>query len=168
MGFGFRFTVFTQFAENEFDQQGKRAQINNGGDDDIGDVFVERCQTLQLQTVDVEHGHKARRKDAGNGVAGRKQSDRNSVEALGRNGLIRSPGEFRVAGKPVQRGTGSGKRSGKSHGNHDACVVVDSGIFGGVAVAAAAAKPEAKRGFEQKNIHQHGKNNGNEDSPVDL
>ena len=76
--------LFLPAVEQHADHERERAQIHDGRDDDVRDVFVIRREVGQLRarmsSTDMKMAE-----DDGNGVVDREQGNRDAVEALGRS-----------------------------------------------------------------------------------
>ena len=160
--------LFPAAVDEHLDDEGECAQINDGGDDDIGDVFVVGGEVCNLQTGDIQCGHEAPSEDHSHGVIRCQQGHWYAVETRTRQGLIGRPEKFCVAREVVQRRPSSGQCAGNGHGEDDVPLVLDTSIAGGVAVGSAGFQLIAQGGFVHDNVHEHSDQNSDQDAHVDL
>ena len=162
--------VFLLFsaAQHHLNDQREGAQVDDGGNDDIGNILVVSCQVCKLLTDNIQHGHEDGGEDHADGIVGCQKRHGDAVKAGGRQGLISGPEELRVAGEPVQRCSSAGQTAGDCHGQNDIPLVVDTRVPGGMTIGAAGFQLIAQGGFGHQNINKNGNPNGDQNAAIDL
>ena len=81
-GYGALALTLSPPADEHLNHQGEGAEVDDGGDDDVGDVLVVGRQIGQLEAGDVQHRHEAASKDDGDGVVDGQQGHGNAVKPV--------------------------------------------------------------------------------------